>query len=653
MHTLHMTPASATKEPQALGATPTETGVRFRVWADSAAKVEVVAFSPADAHDSAVRGLDAATGLPHFEEIGSSALDRTKDGYFVGTLANLGPGALYKYRIDGAGPYPDPCSRYQPAGPHGPSLVVDPGAFRWSDAQWRGVAGMQGQVIYEMHIGTFTPEGTFDAAAQQLEELKTLGVTLLELMPVGEFPGRWNWGYDGVDLFAPYHGYGDHDALKRFVDAAHRAGLAVILDVVYNHLGPDGNYLPCFSEHYFTDRYRNDWGKAINFDGPDSGPVREFFVENASYWVREFHLDGLRLDATQSIEDASTPHVLAELSERAREAAQPRSIVFVAENEPQRVECLLASDAGGYGLDSMWNDDYHHSARVALTGTHDGYFHDYRGQPQEFISLVKRGFLYQGQYYEWQKQPRGTSLVDQPASALVCFIQNHDQIGNTLGGNRVQHLTSPGRLRALTALTLLAPQTPMLFMGQEFGASAPFHFFADHKPELNPKVHAGRREFLKQFEAYASEEAQASVEDPAAETTFRSSVLDFSERQTHAAIYRLHQQLLALRRNDPVIARQALQAIDGAVLGDAAFVLRWYGGADGDRLLLVNLRDQLELRPAPEPLLAPPMGQAWRLCFSSDDPSYGGAGSIDPRAERGFRLAAESAVLLQSVTGDS
>src|SRR5262249_10803769 len=305
--------------------------------------------------------------------------------------------------------------------------------------------------------GAFTHEGTFAAGARQLKELSELGVTVLEIMPIADFPGRWNWGYDGVNIYAPYHGYGDPDALKRFVDAAHHQGLAVILDVVYNHIGPDGNFLSCYSRDYFTDRYPNEWGAALNFDGPNAQPVREYFIGNACYWIREFHLDGLRLDATQSMHDASQPHIIAELARRVRAAAHPRKIILIAENEPQRAELLAPLSDGGCGLHALWNDDFHHSARVASTGRHEGYYHDYRGQAQEFVSAVKRGFLYQGQYYHWQKQARGTPVGAQPAWSLVAFLQNHDQVANTLYGERLHELTSPGRYRALTALLLLAP----------------------------------------------------------------------------------------------------------------------------------------------------------------------------------------------------
>ncbi|HZP88303.1 MAG TPA: malto-oligosyltrehalose trehalohydrolase [Burkholderiales bacterium] len=612
------------REHDFLGARLRADGVEFRVWAPASRSVSVV--------------LER-------NEREAFALDAYADGYFYGFVPGIGAGARYRYRLDRGQSYPDPCSRFQPEGPHGPSMVVDPQRYAWTDAQWPGVR-MQGQVIYELHVGTFTPEGTFDAAIAQLAALESLGITVIELLPVAEFPGRWNWGYDGVDLYAPFHGYGDADALKRFVDAAHERGLGVILDVVYNHLGPDGNYLPCFSPDYFTDRYDNEWGQAINFDGPNSGPVREFFIRNACYWISEFRLDGLRLDATQSIHDSSSPHVLSEITRRVRAAAAPRTIILVAENEPQQLRCLAPTEEGGFGLDAMWNDDFHHCARVALTGRHDGYYHDHRGKSQEFISAIKRGFLFQGQYYDWQGKPRGTPVTDEPAWAFVHFIQNHDQVANTLHGERLHRITSPGRYRTMTALMLLGPQTPMLFMGQEFGSESPFTFFADHGSALGPSVHAGRREFLSQFTAYATPAAQAKVPNPSDEETFRACHLDFSQRQSHAALYLLHRDLLSLRREDPVIARQDRFAIDGAVLSDRAFVLRWFDDQWGDRLLAVNLGDELDFCPAPEPLLAPPCNAEWELKWSSEHPRYEGLGVLMPCTDKGWRLPGESATLL-------
>jgi maltooligosyltrehalose trehalohydrolase len=609
-----------------LGAEVQSHGVHFRVWAPKCHSVEVILED------------DSAAAF---------SLSRQDGGYFTGFIPSLEAGALYRYRLDGAGHYPDPCSRFQPQGPHGPSMVVDPWTFVWHDEHWTGVE-LAGQVLYELHIGTFTPAGTFDAAIQELAELRRIGITLIEVMPVAEFPGRWNWGYDGVDLFAPTHNYGDGHALRRFVDAAHGLGIGVILDVVYNHLGPDGNYLNAFSEDYFTDRYTTDWGAAINYDGPNSREVREFFLRNACYWVSEFHLDGLRLDATQNIYDHGPAHILADLSRRVRALAEPRQVILIAENEPQDVTCITPVEHGGYGLDAMWNDDFHHAARVALTGKREAYYTDYRGQPQEFLSALKRGFLYQGQRYQWQQQARGSFVTTEPARSFVVFTQNHDQVANSLHGERLITQTSPARYRALTAFMLLAPQTPLLFMGQEFGASQPFLFFADHRDAtLATTVYAGRKQFLAQFPSYGSREAQALIPDPCAPATFARSKLDLSERTRHAPLYQFHQDLLRIRREDPLIARQDHRRLDGAVIGPEAFVVRFFGDArEADRLLVINLGQDLEYKPAPEPLLAPRPGETWDLRWSSDDPHYGGPGIVSPAQSDGWHLPGPSATLL-------
>jgi maltooligosyltrehalose trehalohydrolase len=569
------------------------------------------------------------------------------DGYFAGEIAGLKAGDRYWFRLDGLTLRPDPVSRYQPDGPHGPSMIVNPQAFRWSDDNWQGVP-RHGQVIYEMHVGTFTPEGTWQAAAEQLGALADLGITIVEMMPIADFAGRFGWGYDGVDLYAPTRLYGTPDDLRAFVDRAHALGLGVILDVVYNHVGPDGNYLADFSPDYFTDRYKNDWGQALNFEGPPG--ARDFFVENAAYWIEEFHFDGLRLDATQDIFDASPEHVIATIVGRARAAAPGRQIYVVAENEPQDTAIVRDPDSGGYGTDALWNDDYHHAAVVALTGRREAYYHDYTGTPQEFISALKYGYLYQGQWYFWQKQRRGTPSLDLPPCAFVVYLENHDQIANSAFGKRLHSVCSPARLRALTALTLLGPATPMLFQGQEFAASAPFLYFADHKPELREPVNQGRREFLSQFPSVADPDVQ-SVLRPADQDAFRRSTLDLSERERHGEWFALHRDLLHLRRNDRVIQRAQLHRPDGAVLAAHAFVLRYQGGADGDRLLLVNLGLDLDLRPVSEPLLAPPPGSRWDVQWSSEAPRYGGGGTPPLHLHSRVHVPGNCVLLLRSAAG--
>jgi maltooligosyltrehalose trehalohydrolase len=584
--------------------------------------------------------------LTHGGETRSAALSAEDEGYFSAHLTWARAGMDYRYRLDGEGPFPDPASRFQPEGPHGPSRIVDPTAFAWTDHDWTGVR-LPGQVIYEMHVGTFTRDGTWTAARKELPELAAAGITVLEVMPIADFAGTFGWGYDGVNPFAPTRLYGEPDDVRHFVNEAHRFGLGVILDVVYNHLGPDGNYLKQFAEAYFTNRYKTDWGEAINFDGPDSGPVREYFLANAAYWIDEYHFDGLRLDATQNVYDSSSDHILAALARRTRKAAGSRSILLVAENEPQHVNLVRPPEQNGFGLDALWNDDFHHTARVALTGRREAYYTDYLGTPQELVSALKWGYLYQGQYYAHQNKRRGTPSFGVSSSAFVTFVQNHDQIANSGRGQRIHELTSPGRLRAMTALMLLGPGTPMLFQGQEFASSAPFLFFADHVPELARLVRKGRAEFLTQFPSLAGPEMQALLADPANRATFERCKLDFSERQQHAAIYALHRDLLQLRREDPVFRAPKERGVDGAILAPQAFLLRYFGGDGDDRLLVVNLGRDLHLEVAPEPLLAPPEGKEWTLLWSSESPAYGTGGTAPVETAAGWHLPGEAAVVLR------
>jgi maltooligosyltrehalose trehalohydrolase len=575
----------------------------------------------------------------------SVALAAEGDGYFSGAAA-LGPGSRYQFQLaDGDRLYPDPASRFQPDGPHGASEVIDPAAFAWSDVGWPG-AQLEGQIVYEMHAGTFTREGTWTAAARELPELARLGITMVEIMPVADFDGRFGWGYDGVDLFAPTRLYGRPDDLRDFVDRAHAAGIAVLLDVVYNHLGPSGNYLRAFSPAYFTDKYENEWGDAINFDGAGSAAVRELFQSNAEYWIDEFHFDGLRFDATQQIFDDSSEHILQAIARTARAAAGARSIVLVAENEPQETRLVRPIEQGGYGLDALWNDDFHHSAIVGVTGRGEAYYSDTCGNPQEFVSAAKYGYLFQGQHYAWQRQPRGTPSFGLSPAHFVVYLQNHDQVANSARGLRGHQLTSPARWRAITALTLLSPSTPMLFQGQEFSASAPFLYFADFESELAAAVRKGRAEFLTQFPSIVDVEARSTLDDPSSVSTFERCKLDFAERERHADAYRLHEDLLRLRRADPTFSKPRAQPVDGAVLSAHAFMLRFFGGDDGDRVLIVNLGSDLNRPSIAEPLLAPPVDREWSVIWSSEDPRYGGTGMPDLWPKGCWHIPAESAVVL-------
>ncbi len=598
-------------------------GVHFRVWAPER------------------KSVDVETSGSFFP------LEREADGYFSGLMAGAAAGTLYKFRLDGGDSFPDPASLFQPEGPHGFSEVIDSTSFEWHDREWRGAA-IPGQILYEMHVGTFTQEGTWAAAIRELKPLRDLGVTVLEVLPVAEFPGQFGWGYDGVHPFATTRLYGRPDEFRRFVDEAHALGLGVILDVVYNHLGPDGNYFKLFSPHYFTAKHETDWGEAINFYTEHSGPVREFFLSNARYWIEEFHLDGLRLDATQSIYDESKDHIIGAIVREVRRAAGKRSTILIGENEPQHEELIRPLDQGGHGLDALWNDDLHHSAMVRLTGRNEAYYTDYLGQPQEFISAAKYGFLYQGQWYKWQHQRRGTLAFDRPPQAFVTFIQNHDQLANSARGQRAHELTSPGLYKSITALLLLMPGTPMLFQGQEFAASSPFLYFADHKPEMAALVKDGRRRFLAQFRSLAMPEMRNSFADPADPETFRRSKLDHSERERHREIWTLHRDLLRLRRQEPALAAQKLRGLDGAVLSSEALVLRFFGEKrPDDRLLVVNFGVDLQLNPAPEPLLAPPLKMEWDVLWSSEAREYGGIGVPQVDTVNNWMIPGQAAVLLK------
>jgi len=610
-----------------IGAEPSGDGVHFRVWAPSRRDVDLL--------------IEGFSGV---------RLPNEGNGYFSGMVDFAMPGMRYRFRLDhGDRLFPDPASRFQPEGPHGPSQIVSPYSYSWKDDSWPGVS-IDGQVFYEMHIGTFTKEGTWNAARELLRELISLGITLLEIMPIADFPGRFGWGYDGVNLFAPTHLYGAPDDFRAFVDCAHSVGLGVVLDVVYNHLGPDGNYLKQFSKAYFTNRYENEWGEAINFDGDDSTGVREFFLSNARYWIEEFHLDGLRLDATQQIFDSSPEHILASITRGARRAAGRRSIVMVAENEPQRAQLVRSPGTGGYGLDTIWNDDFHHTAQVALTGRAEAYYSDYCGSPQELISASKWGFLFQGQYYTWHHQRRGSSALDLPATAFVNYIQNHDQIANSIDGARLHQLSAFGQYKAITALLLLGPGTPMLFQGQEYGASTPFLYFSDHNKQLAALVQEGRSDFLAQFPSIASLRGQFIVSAPQDPATFERCKLNHAERRDNKHWVVLHRDLLRLRREDPVFHAQRSNWVDGAVLSHSAFVLRFFGGTHGDRLLIVNLGRDLHLRPAPEPLLAPPDDAQWEILWSSEYPQYGGSGCPSMRKTRTWKVPGHCAVVMQSNT---
>ncbi len=587
-----------------LGATLVDHGVEFSVWAPNATLVEV-AIEP---------------GPDHID--GMFPLTRGTDGMHCGLVSGVGAGARYRYRLDGGDAFPDPCSRFQPDGPHGPSEVVDPNAYVWGDDAWPGLTP-DAVVIYECHIGTYTPEGTYDALIAQLPELKRLGVTAIELMPVAECPGRWNWGYDGVCLFAPSHNYGRPEDLKRLVDAAHRRGLGVLLDVVYNHLGPDGNYLGVFATEYFTDRHKTLWGDAINYDGPGSEHVREFMIANACYWLSEYHFDGLRMDATDAIVDDSPVHILAELTTTARASVAPKPVVLYAEEARNEVRTIRAVDQGGYGVDGVWADDLHHEIRVFLTGSRGNYLDNYEGSTADIARTLNEGFLYQGQVEKTTGKPRGTVVTDEPATTFLVNIQNHDQVGNRAYGERLHHEIDHDRYHVASALLLFSPFTPVLFMGQEFAASASFMFFTDHEPELGKLVTEGRREEFKGFPAFSNPLLRESIPDPQADETFARSKLNLAERGINVGTYDLYRELLRLRRTDPVLVeRDRTRTKADAIGAQVVTVARWVG--DEYRLLVANFGPSTGIPLADHPTLAALPGEKWRLLLTTSERRFRG-----------------------------
>jgi maltooligosyltrehalose trehalohydrolase len=604
------------------GAVPHENGVAFRVWAPAQHEVTLVL----DGH-------------------GDVEMQPQDDGFFAAHVTGIGAGQRYQYRLR-QGLRPDPASRFQPEGPLGPSQVVDLTAFRWNDSHWRGVTEAHRHVTYEMHLGTFTREGTWTAAAAHLPYLAEVGVTTLEIMPIAEFAGDFGWGYDGVNLFAPTRLYGTPEDAQRFVNEAHRLGLAVILDVVYNHLGPVGNFFGEFS--HTVQGAPGEWGDSINYDGDGSGPVRDFVIENAAYWVRDFHFDGLRLDATQGIIDTSDEHVVSALCRAARAAAPHRVVFIVGESEPQDVRLLKDSGAYTDGLDAIWNEDWHHAAFVALTGRRHAYFTDYRGDAPEFASMARHGFLYQGQWYSWQQQGRGGYSLGLPGARFVSFLENHDQVANTGLGTRLYQEVQPSQWRAFTALLLLGPSLPLLFQGQEFRSSRPFTYFADHQGELAAAVEEGRLKFLTQFPTLARAEMQRLIPRPHTRDTFTASKLDESERTRDTAFFRLHRDLIRLRRDDEVIRDVGTPAvsIESAAPTMSLLLIRYISSA-GHRLLIINTGDDY-VSPMNNALLAPVHGERWVLRWSSEHPDYGGVGIVDLKNDGPWILAGRSASLLAS-----
>lgn len=577
MQRVHRMPFGATYQPGA--------GTCFQLWAPTA--------------DSVALELESTD-----DEATVCAMHRHADGWYEARVAEAVPGTLYRYRIDDQLSVPDPASRFNPQDVHGPSEVVDPGAYEWRDESWRGRPWHEA-VVYELHVGTFTRSGRFAAVEARLDALVRLGVTAIELMPVADFPGRRGWGYDGVLLFAPESAYGRPEEFKRLIDAAHQRGLMVLLDVVYNHFGPEGNYLHRYARNFFTSRHQTPWGDAVNFDGADAGPVRRFFVENALYWLEEFHLDGLRIDAVHAIRDESPVHFIEELAANVHAGpGKHRHVHLVLENHHNEAH-FLGRDGDGRPriATAQWNDDLHHAAHTLLTRERDGYYVDYAAAPLVHLGrCLAEGFAFQGERYVFDGgATRGEPSRALPASAFVNFLQNHDQVGNRAFGERLWQLAEREAVEAMLAVVLLAPAVPMLFMGEEYAAPQPFLYFCDFAPELAAAVTAGRRREFARFARFADPETRESIPDPGALSTFRQSCLRWSDRrrQPHARHLQYCHSLLKLRQQYilPLIPQIRAGAASHGVADDG--ILDVYWPLQGNRALALhaNLSARDVVRP--------------------------------------------------------
>ena len=579
--------------------------VRFRVWAPKADTVSVKILSG--------------------KEIRTVPLGKEGDGYFSAIVSHLREGDRYFYVLDRKKERPDPASRFQPDGVHGPSQIVDPDGFPWTNHQWEGLP-LAEYLIYELHVGTFTGEGTFEAVIPKLDYLKDLGITAVELMPVAQFPGERNWGYDGVYPFAPQNSYGGPTGLKKLVDACHGKGLAVILDVVYNHLGPEGNYLHDYG-HYFTDRYRTPWGDAVNFDGPYSDEVRRFFIDNALYWVCEYHIDALRLDAVHGIYDFSARHFLEELAADVHRVANElgREIFVIAESDLNDVRLINPTGKGGYGLDAQWNDDFHHALHTLLTCENDGYYQDFGGTGRLAKSLRER-YVYSGEYSRYRSRRHGNSAAGRPAHQFVVCAQNHDQVGNRMLGDRLPVLVPFESLKLAAGAVLLSPYMPLLFMGEEYGEEAPFLYFVSHSdPDLIEAVRKGRKEEFAAFVSSADPPDTESVE------TFLRSKLDPEKKKVgdHAVLLRLYKELIGMRKTIPALAVGGMNHLFVSSREEERLLWmeRWKGESRTMCLFNFNERDMT--------LPFPGTGDKWLKLLDSAEHTWNGPGALLPERVRG------------------
>lgn len=577
-----------------------DSGTRFEVWAPSAERVDLLVLRPGGREE-------------HRLEPGARGIWRID-------VPDCPAGTDYLYRLDGDRDRPDPVSRFQPHGVHGPSRVVDPDRFPWTDGDWSGL-DMSELILYELHVGTFTEGGTFDGVLERLDYLVDLGVTAIELMPVAAFPGRRNWGYDGVHPYAPHVAYGGPEGLRRLVDAAHGRGLGVFLDVVYNHLGPEGNYLSEFGP-YFTDRYGTPWGLALNFDGPESDEVRRYFIDNALHWITEYHIDGLRLDAVQAIFDFSARHFLEQLADRVHAQAEAlgRQVLVVAESDLNDPRLARPRERGGYELDGMWNDDFHHAVHAALTGERDGYYVDF-GRPQQVVKSFRDRFVLDGAYSEFRRRRHGRPAGDLSADRFVVFIQNHDQVGNRAQGERLGQLVGFEQRKLAAALLLLSPYVPLLFMGEEYGEPAPFQYFVDHNdPDLLDAVCRGRKHEFQRFDWHGE------IPDPGAAETFRRSIIDpaRSTESPHEELLRLYKDLLRLRRERPALT-PARASVRIETNDSHGWLVAAFDTAEESLLAAFNLEAEETVIELDLP------GGRWMRLLATDDTSYGGDGTRVPQ----------------------
>ena len=551
--------------------------VRFRLWAPGARRVDL--------------SLDDGRGVARILPMSSLA-----DGYYEIITAAAQPGSLYRYRINGENEVPDPASRLNPQDVHGPSQVVDPTEFDWTDGEWHSRPWHEA-VVYELHVGTFSPEGTFAGVAARLDHLVELGVSVIELLPIADFPGKRGWGYDGVLPYAPESAYGTPNELKSLIAAAHKRGIAVMLDVVYNHFGPEGNYLGMYAPQFFTERHHTPWGAAINFDGEHARPVRDFFINNTLYWLEEYHFDGLRFDAVHAIIDDSKKHIMTEIAETARAyAGGERNIYLVLENGANQAR-FLGAPGRSSKFDAQWNDDVHHCLHTILTGEKDGYYADYADHPHaKLCRSLAEGFVYQGEWSAHEKKARGEPSSHLPPTAFVIFLQNHDQIGNRAQGERIGHIVkNAAALRAATAVLLLAPSPPLLFMGEEWNAPQPFPYFCDFEQELATKVREGRKKEFQHFERFRDPAHSDNLPDPTIAATMQAACLDWNEPTApgHEDWLDLYRRLLMIRQRDIVpLVPEIRFGVCSKLEAGAAFAVDWALSEGSVLHLIANLADE-------------------------------------------------------------